>query len=185
MNEIYIKYKDSISIKNKIKRKVWLLFYFLFIKYFSSKFLSFWRNFILRLFGAKIGKGTIIYSSSIILAPWNFEIGEESCIGPNVKFHIGKTIIGSKVTVSQGTYLCSGSHEINSINTPFITKPILINDYAWVAAETFIMMGVEIGEGAIIGARAVVFRDVEPWTVVGGNPASFIKKRQINENKVL
>jgi putative colanic acid biosynthesis acetyltransferase WcaF len=60
-------------------------------------------------------------------------------------------------------------------------KPIVVADKAWVAADAFIGMGVTIGEGAVVGARAAVFKDVEPWTVVGGNPAQFIKKRVIKE----
>lgn len=63
-------------------------------------------------------------------------------------------------------------------------KDIKINDYAWVAADAFIGPGVTIGEGAVVGARAVVFKDVAPWTVVGGNPAQFIKFRELkNEEK--
>jgi putative colanic acid biosynthesis acetyltransferase WcaF len=177
MNKNYIKYKDKITIKNKIARKVWLIFYYLFFRPFIGRFFSVWRIFILTIFGAKIGKGSIVYASAKVLAPWNLEIGKETCIGPNVKFHIGKTIIGSKVTISQGSYLCSGSHEIDSLNTPFVTEPITIEDYVWIAADVFIMMGVTIKEGAVVGARSSVFKNIAPWTVVGGNPSKFLKKR--------
>jgi putative colanic acid biosynthesis acetyltransferase WcaF len=98
-----------------------------------------------------------------------------------VNLHFGKTILGSKVTISQRTYLCSASHDINSLNTPFVSGKIVVEDFAWVAAEAFIMMNVKIGKGAIVGARAAVFKDVAPWTVVGGNPSSFIKERKIHE----
>ena len=109
-------------------------------------------------------------------------MGEISCIGPEVKLHIGKTILGSKVTISQRSYLCSASHKTSSLNTPFIAGYIVVEDYAWVAAESFVMMNVKIGEGAIVGARSAVFKDVKAWSIVGGNPAKFIKKRTINEN---
>ena len=179
MDKNYIEYKDKITIKNKLARKVWLLFYSLFFRPFSGRFFSSWRNFVLRIFGAKIGQGSIVYASARVLAPWNLVVGKKTCIGPNVKFHIGKTIIGSKVTISQGSYLCTGSHEIDSLNTPFVKKAIIIEDYVWVAAEVFVMMGVTIKEGAVVGARSSVFKDVEPWTVVGGNPSKFLKKRKL------
>jgi putative colanic acid biosynthesis acetyltransferase WcaF len=108
-------------------------------------------------------------------------MGDYSVLGPEVKLHIEKTIIGSKVTISQRTYLCTGTHNIHFINKPFQSFPIRIHDFSWVAAEAFIGPGVTIGEGAVVGARAAVFKDVAPWTVVGGNPAKFIKKREIKD----
>ena len=62
-----------------------------------------------------------------------------------------------------------------------ITKPIVIHDFSWVAAEAFVAFGVTVGEGAIVGARAVVVKDVDPWTIVAGNPAQFIKRRVMIE----
>lgn len=180
MSDIKIeKYKDKITVTNKIKRKIWSLFYYVLFRPFSGRLFIRWRNLILKIFGAKIGSGSIVYASSFVLAPWNLVLGKETCIGPNVKFHIGKTIIGSKVTVSQGTYLCSASHDVSYINVPFVSQPIIIKDFAWVAADCFIMMGITVGEGAVVGARASVFKDVAPWTIVGGNPAKFIKERII------
>lgn len=108
-------------------------------------------------------------------------MGEQSTLAPQVRLHIGKTIIGRKVTVSQRSYLCSATHQTDSINLPFIAGKIVVGDFAWIAAETFIMNNITIGEGAIVGARAAVFRDVAPWTVVGGNPATYIKDRKVND----
>lgn len=88
---------------------------------------------------------------------------------------------GANTTVSQGAYLCTASHDITNPLNPLITAPIVIEDQAWIAAGAFVGMGVEIGQGAVVGARATVFKDVEAWTVVGGNPAKFIKKRIIKE----
>ena len=67
----------------------------------------------------------------------------------------------------------------NPLN-PLVTAPIVIEDQAWVAADAFVGMGVRIGQGAVVGARAAVFKDVKPWTVVGGNPAKYIKMRKLN-----
>ena len=177
------KYKDNISYKSKFAQKNWSFWSHIFFKPFTSNIFNFLRVFTLRVFGAEIGKGCIIYSSAYIPAPWKLKMGSYSCIGPNVKLHIAETTIGNKVTISQGSYICSGTHDISSVNKPFVGLPILINDYAWVAAEAFIGPGVIIGEGAVVGARSAVFKDVEPWTVVGGNPAKFIKVREIKSHE--
>ncbi|GAB4033235.1 LbetaH domain-containing protein [Spirosoma gilvum] len=181
MSTNYIKYIDNIPLKDKIHRFFWGLVYFFLFRPFSLPFFNLWRVTLLKLFGAKIGKGSIIYASAYIPAPWNLVVGDITCIGPHVQLHIGKTIIGSKVTISQRTYLCSASHTTTSLNTPFISGTIIIKDYVWVAAEAFIMMDLTIGEGAIVGARAAVFKNVPDWAIVGGNPAKFLKKRIIYE----
>lgn len=90
--------------------------------------------------------------------------------------------IGDKVTVSQNSYLCGGSHDISDLALGFVTKPIEIKDYAWICANCFIMMGVKIEEGCIIGATSSLFKSTEPWSVYGGNPAKFIKKRILKSN---
>lgn len=172
--------ETNISSKQRIFQKVWLICSCFLFKPFSSNIFNFWRVGVLKLFGAKIGKGSIVYSTVYAPAPWNLKMGTYSCLGPQVQLHIDKIIIGDKVTVSQRTYLCNGSHDINYLNTPFISKPIELKNHSWIAAEAFIAPGVTIGEGAIVGARGVVFKDVEKWTVVGGNPAKFIKKRVLN-----
>ena len=181
MERKFIKYVSSFSWKNKFYRLSWQIISLLFFRPIGLTVFNSWRILLLKLFGAKIGKGSIVYASANISQPNNLSIGVLSCIGPKVKLHVGKIVIGSKVTISQGSYLCSGSHDINYLNKPFVSEPIVIHDFAWVAAEAFIMMGVTIGEGAVVGARAAVFKDVEPWTVVGGNPAKFIKKREIKD----
>ena len=89
--------------------------------------------------------------------------------------------MGDNTTISQGAFICPGSHDISDSLNPMISKPIVIEDQVWIAVDAFIGYGVHIGQGAVVGARAVVFKDVEPWTVVGGNPARIIKKRVIDK----
>ena len=86
-----------------------------------------------------------------------------------------------KATVSQYSYLCSASHDISDPSLRLTSAPIVISDGAWVFADAFIGPGVTIGEGAVVGARASVFKDVDAWVVVGGNPARFIKKRVLRD----
>ena len=109
-------------------------------------------------------------------------MGEHSCLADEVDcYNVAKVGIGDNTTVSQKSYLCTASHDITKSNIPLITAPIVIEDQAWVGADAFIGMGVTVGQGAVVGARASVYKNVEPWTVVGGNPAKFIKKRTVNE----
>lgn len=139
------------------------------------------RNFILRLFGAEISKEACIYSTANIYAPWNLKIGR-ACIGPHVElYNKDKIIIGNDSVISQYSYICTASHDISSLMLPLKINSIIISDNVWVAADAFVGPGVTIGEGAIVGATASVYKDVEPWTVVGGNPAKFIKKREIKD----
>lgn len=175
-------YIDTIPKSDKIYRLFWRIVSLFLFRPFSLPFFNGWRIFLLKCFGAEIGKGSIVFSSVYIPSPKKFKMGINSCIGPEVKLHFGSTVIGNKVTVSQRTYLCSATHLIDSLNTPLISGTIIIQDFAWIAAEAFIMANVTIQEGAIVGARAAVFKDVDAWTVVGGNPAKMIKKRIINGN---
>jgi putative colanic acid biosynthesis acetyltransferase WcaF len=102
---------------------------------------------------------------------------EGSCLGDYVDcYTVDRVTLEPYATVSQYAFLCTASHDYTVKNMPVTTAPIKIGQQAWVAADAFVGPGVTIGEGAVVGARASVFRSVEPWTVVGGNPARIIKK---------
>ena len=88
-----------------------------------------------------------------------------------------KIRIGTKVAISREAFICTASHDITKPNRPLVTAC----DGVWIGARAMILPGVTIGEGAVVAAGAVVTKDVEPWTVVGGNPARFIKKRELKE----
>lgn len=179
-NVHYPKYQNRLSLKNKLGRLLWsIVYHMLFNPFFLMPFYR-WRNFLLRLFGARIGHGSKIHTSVRIWAPWNLITGVNTGIGPYVIcYNPGKIILGNKVSISQYAHLCAASHDFTKIEHSLTTEPIIIEDQVWVATEAFIGPGVTIGQGAIVGARACVFKDVESWAVVGGNPAKFIKKREI------
>ena len=141
-----------------------------------------WRRFLLRLFGAKIGKGANILPSCKIWQPWKLNMGDYSCLSEDVDcYSVDNISIGEQAVVSQGAFLCCASHDITSPVMELTHKPIIIGAQSWVAARAFIGPGVIVGEGAVVGACSVVTKNVEPWTVVGGNPAKFIKKRIIHD----
>ena len=178
----YSKYVDSLSFKNKIARLCWNFFALLFIRPFAGPVFRYWRSFLLRLWGARIGKRCAIAASAKIWQPWNLELGDYVAVGPRAEiYNVAKITMGSNITISQDSYLCTASHDISKLKKPLIFKPIVIGDSAWVAARAMVLPGVTIGEGTVVAAGAVVTKDVEDWTVVGGNPARFIKKRELKE----
>lgn len=145
---------------------------------FSPRLLWGWRRFLLRLFGARIGKNVHILPSVRIFIPWNLQIGDWSSVGFDALiYNLGPVEIGSKVTVSQRAHLCAGSHDFRDPAMTLLKLPITIGDEAWICADAFVGPGVVVGEGAVVGARAVVVRDVEAGSIVGGNPGRVIGRR--------
>ena len=137
-----------------------------------------WRRFVLRCFGAKLGTHVNLYPSTRIYFPWNFSAGDWSAIGEDVLiYNLGPVSLGQRVSISHRAHLCAGTHDYTQAELPLQKLPITIGDQAWICADAFVGPGVKVGEGAVVGARAVVMKDVEPWSVVAGNPARFIKKR--------
>lgn len=175
------KYIDTIPKRIKYLRLLWSITWCIFFRPTPRWCLNSWRIFLLKLFRAKIGIGSQVYPSCFVWAPWNLEMGDYSVLADGVDcYTMDRICIGSKVAVSQRSFLCTGTHTTSSLLRPLITKPITIGDHTWICAESFIAPGVSIGEGAIIGARSVVVKDVKEWTVVAGNPAKFINARTIN-----
>ena len=167
----------------KMRRAVWNMTYALLFRPFPTKVFNWWRIALLRVFGAQIERGVYVYSTVKIWAPWNLKMGRGSCLGPHVICYNQALVeLEELVTVSQYVYLCTAGHDTSKPNTPdegLIIAPVILQKGAWVGTRAYINMGVEIGEQAIVGATASVYKDVEPWTVVGGNPAKVIKNRKI------
>lgn len=179
MNKITEVGKVSLSIK--IKRGLWNVACLLLFRTFPTKLFWWWRWLLLKLFGAKVDFSANVYSSAKIWAPWNLKMDAGSCLGPNtICYNQAMVAIGENSTVSQYAYLCTAGHKTDeqlSAASGLIIAPITINNNAWIGTRAFISMGVEIGEGAIVGATASVYKDVAPRTIVGGNPAKVIKNK--------
>lgn len=169
-------YPSPHSRANQLRRLLWQAVW-LFAYRPSPKAFHGWRRFLLRRFGAEIAKDAYPHPSVKIWAPWNLEMGSLSCLGPYVDcYSVDRVVIGPRAIVSQYSFLCTATHEYRVSGRPVVTSPIVIGKRAWVAADAFIGPGVTIGEGAVVGARSSVYRDVAPWTVVAGNPARILKK---------
>lgn len=171
-------YKNLHSFRNKIVRTLWQMIWLVLFRP-SPKIFHGWRRFLLRLFGANLSKGVHVYPSCRIWIPSNLTMCDHSCLSPYVDCYCVAPIkVGAHSTVSQYSFLCTASHDYRKPNMPLVTAPI-IEDQAWICADVFIGPNVKIGQGSVVGSRASVFSDVKPWTVVGGNPAKFIKKREM------
>jgi putative colanic acid biosynthesis acetyltransferase WcaF len=174
--------QPCFSLSNRLLRVVWAVVSLLFFRP-SPVPLHAWRAFLLRLFGAEIGNGTHVYPGVRIWAPWNLEIGDEAGIASGVTLYSQGTIrIGKRAVISQGAHLCAGTHDYTNPGFPLITRPIVVCDKAWIAAEAFVHPGATIGEGAVIGARSVVTKDMPAWMVCAGHPCVPIKPRVMKES---
>jgi len=172
-------YESEHSRANMAGRALWgLVWLFLFRP--TPRLFRPWRRFLLRLFGAKIGRKAKVAPSVSIWAPWNLEMDECSSLSDHVVcYNVGKVRLGKSAVVSQYSKLCAASHDISRRDFPLQTGPITIEEYAWVGMDSFIAMGVTVGAYAVVGSRSTVIKNVEPRTVVGGSPARFIKQREI------
>lgn len=167
------------SKKDVIKRQLWSACWFLFARPIPRNLCCGWKRYLLRLWGAKIADNAIIYSNCRIFAPWNLIMESNSCIASDTDiYNAAEVILKEGAIVSQYTYLCTATHDIRDVDFQLYSKPIVLERSSWVAAKCFIGPGVTIGEGAVVGASASVYKDVPAWTVVGGNPAKIINKRE-------
>jgi putative colanic acid biosynthesis acetyltransferase WcaF len=149
----------------------------------SPQFLYGWRRFLLRLFGAKIGRSVIIRPTVEITYPWKLTIGDYSWIGDYVTLYtLGEIRIGDNACVSQHCYLASAYHDYTRPTFDMIGSFVVIEPEVWLAARVFVGPGVTVGRGAVVGASSVVLKDIPPMMVCAGNPAKPIKPRESISN---
>jgi putative colanic acid biosynthesis acetyltransferase WcaF len=161
-------------------RVLWMLAQPLFR--WSPRPLFGWRRLLLRCFGARVAAGVHVYPSARIEIPWNLELGEGAAIGDRAWiYNLGPVRIGARATVSHNAHLCAGSHDYRDPALPLLRLPIMVGAEAWVCAQAFVGPGSVIGEGAVVGAGAVANGEIEAWTVVAGNPARFVKRRELKQ----
>lgn len=176
-------YKSELSLANKLGRVAWGTVYLLLFR-FSPRPCFGWRRLLLRLFGARVARTAKVYPSARIWAPWNLTLHDRACIGPQVDcYSVAPIVLGADATVSVRTFLCTAGHDIHDPARPLVTGAIHLGRGAYVFAEAFIGMGVTIGEGAVVAARAVVVRDVAAGDVVAGNPARTVSKRRMDAGR--
>ncbi len=177
LNRPRLQKTDAPTLGDKIKRIVWRSVAVSLFR-FSPVHFHAWRRLLLRLFGAKIGKGAHPYPSCQIWAPWNLVMERGSCLGPNaICYSVGVVQLGENSTISQGVHLCAATHDHRDANFPLLTGEIWIGNDVWIAADAFVGPGIRIGDRVVVGARSVVVRDVDDGCIVAGNPAVNVGRR--------
>ncbi|MCW3849342.1 WcaF family extracellular polysaccharide biosynthesis acetyltransferase [Sphingomonas sp. LB-2] len=157
---------------------LWILVEAIFVSSFLPG--SWHRRALLSLFGAKIGAKVVLKPGVRVKFPWRLAIGDNSWIGERAWIdNLAPVTIGADCCVSQGAYLCTGSHDWSARGFDLITRPITLEPGAWVAARAVVGPGVTIGRGAVLGLGSVATRDLDAWTVYAGAPALPIKQRAI------
>jgi putative colanic acid biosynthesis acetyltransferase WcaF len=165
------------TTKEKIGRALWML---LRVPLFRLSWHNWyaWRRAVLRAFGAKIGHRCNVRPTVRIEIPWLLEMDDCATLGDYaIVYNLGRVRIGKRTTVSQYAHLCAGSHDITKVERPLLRPEIRVGDDCWIAADAFVGPGVTVADGTILGARASLFGDTEPWSIYAGNPAKRLRER--------
>jgi putative colanic acid biosynthesis acetyltransferase WcaF len=167
------------TLKRNIMRVLWMFAWRLAFRCSFHNWYA-WRRFVLRAFGATVGKGVRIRPSAWIEFPWNLTLDDNAIIGDGaILYSLGKIKIGKCTIVSQYSHLCAGTHDHTSRSFDLVCRPISIGEDCWIGTDTFIGPGIYIADRAVVGARSVVINNVDHDQIVAGNPARYIKQRII------
>ena len=167
------------TFREKLGRAAWMLlgkpvFRFSFHNWYQ------FRARLLRLFGAKVGKGVAIRPTVRIEVPWMVELDDDCTIGDYaILYSLGKIHVGKRAIISQYAHLCAGTHDYADHTFRLLRTPVTIGDDVWVGADAFIGPGVTVGPLTVVGARSSTYKDLPSRQVCVGNPAKPIKERSL------
>jgi putative colanic acid biosynthesis acetyltransferase WcaF len=173
-------FDGNIGLKRGARKSTEIIWYIVKIIFFLSSipYPSHFKVIILRLFGAKIGKGLVIKPRVNIHLPWKLIIGNHVWIGEEAfLLNFELLTIGSNVCISQRSFLCGGNHDYKTPSMPYRNGPITLEDGSWVGASSFIGPNVTIGCDTVVSAGSVVTQSLSKNGIFRGNPAQFIKNR--------
>ena len=171
------KVPDTFRGKSKLTVQLWWTVQATLFAW-SPQILYQWRVFLLRLFGATIGKNVKIRSSVKITYPWLLTIGDYSWVGDDCTlYNLGNIIIGRNVALAHQVYLNTGGHEYQKVTFDIFSSPVVIEDECWLTNDVYVAPGVTIGRGTIISARSSVLKSVPAGKICVGTPAVPIKDR--------
>jgi putative colanic acid biosynthesis acetyltransferase WcaF len=169
----------SFSLANRLARAVWMMAWLVLCR-FTPPPLHAWRRLVLRVFGARIASGVRVHASVSVWLPANLELGENALIGPGVRlYNQGLIVIGARTVISQRAHICASTHDLRDPLFQLMLRPVTIGQHCWVAAEAFVGPGVTMHDGSVLGARGALFEDAVATGVYAGNPAKFVKDRQL------
>lgn len=161
---------------------VWTLWYFLGSPLVRSRVLPFSsvKCWILRLFGAQVGRGVYIKPGVAVKFPWRLSVGDHCWIGEDAWIdNLAQVTLGAHACISQGAYLCTGNHDWSTSNMKLFRKPIVVRDGCWVGARATLCPGTILGTGAVLAVGAVATKEIPSYQIWGGNPAHFVRHRTI------
>lgn len=165
---------------NALKRVLWFYINAVFFKTSLIPSSSF-KVFLLRVFGARIGKNVTIKPCINIKYPWFLQIGDETWVGENVWIDcLVPVTIGANVCLSQGAILLTGSHNYKTTSFDLITKSVVLEDGVWIGAGAMVNLGITAGSHAVLTAGSIATKSLEPYSIYQGNPAIKIRDREIN-----
>ena len=168
------------SLRNKVLRAIWRLVWLICASWTPAS-LAGWRRLLLRLFGARMASTADVRGGAVVWYPANLVMEDRTVIAHGVNcYNMARVVIQNDSIVSQRVHLCAGTHDYERGSHPLVVKPISIGPNAWIAAEAFVSPGTIVSEGVVVGARAVVFGTLKPWSVYAGNPAVVLKEREFN-----
>ncbi len=162
-----------------LKRTLW---YFTNALFFLNPCFPFRRvkPYLLRLFGARVGKGVVIHPCVNIKFPWKLSIGDHSWIGQRAWLdNLDRLTIGNNVVISQGAMIIQGSHDYKKVDYPTFTGPVVLEDGSWVGAGAIVTLGVRIGSHAVLSVGSVATKNLDPYMIYQGNPARPLRRRFI------
>lgn len=163
----------------KLKQAFWYLMNALFVRASWNPAMGI-KIWLLRRFGAKIGKGLVIKNNVCVKFPWKLTIGDNVWLGEGCWLDNLDTItIGSNVCVSQGALLITGNHDYTQTSFPYRNAPITVEDGAWIGARAIVTAGVTVATHSVLTVGAIVTKNTEPYGIYQGNPAKLIKQRAI------
>jgi putative colanic acid biosynthesis acetyltransferase WcaF len=172
------RYASPWTVRTRLGVLLWRITWLLLFRPTPKHFYR-WRVFLLRVFGCRVSGRPYVASSAVIRSPWNLVLEDRACLGPHSEvYNLAPVTLHARATVAQQVYLCGGTHDFSLPEQPLLVGEIDIGEDAFVGARAFILPGLKVGQGAVVGACAVVTRDVEPWTIVAGNPAKSIGMRK-------
>jgi putative colanic acid biosynthesis acetyltransferase WcaF len=163
-----------------LKEGLWILTS-LFLFWFCPFKLSRFKCAVLRVFGAKVGRGVVIKPQVKITFPWKLAIGDHVWLGEECwLMNLDRITIGNNVCISQRAFLCTGSHNYELSTFDLIAKPITLGDGVWLGAGCWVGPGVVAGADSLLTAGSVATKDLEPGGIYRGNPAVLLKQRVIS-----
>jgi len=173
----------SFTLANKVERVAFAIAWLLLARWTPPQAHR-WRRWLLQLFGAEIGSGARIYSSVRIWLPRNLRIGADTLVGPGAEiYNQGRIIVGPRCVISQRAVLCASTHRVSDLDFELVLRPITLGAGCWIAAEAFVGPGVQLGDGAVLGARAALFEDAVAMGIYRGNPAMLLKQRRFSQSR--